>query len=502
MRNVFIFAISFILTLGIVFIVRAEPAPGDIFREYKWIARALDGTPGDSGTDWISEWPRDGGHGRVGGSLDNMGENRPIPGMDLDGATRAEVVIEKVLCHDQTRGLSISINDNDWILMPLASEIPAEQYNYQHHYFPEAEVPLSQLKTSGNVFKLKVDNAGWWPQNLVYGVLIRIYYDNAKPHPTGSIVSPAAGETIGLNPQIAADATGNVDRVEFIGFYEDYNYKGDGNYRQWQYRWIKGWLKNNLGTATASPFAVTWENDWIPEQPGPMKIMARIVGNDGMIYCTDAVDNISLARPGLTIEMCKPYDVPGQWVTRKGTKTEKFDVSGDLSVATKAQAVCAVWKHESNCEYEVNGTKVGFLRTESLVVTRNEFDVNLLNEGANTLSTLPYGHHGIEFNWPGVVVLVKYGGDIVADRAKSVRADQPKGFEVTSLRDGSFRVNIDGISVHALTLIAPDGRIVFATTVREDTPAVIRPEKLADGAYILRATTDGRQLTRNIVVNR
>jgi hypothetical protein len=46
-----------------------------------------------------------------------------------------------------------------------------------------------------------------------------------------------------------------------------------------------------------------------------------------------------LKRDGLSVELCKPYDVPTNWVTRSGEKAERFRITGDLSKAVAAQLV-------------------------------------------------------------------------------------------------------------------------------------------------------------------
>ena len=68
----------------------AQPKGGDVFREYRWT-----NTGGDAG-----------GSLRVGGRVGYDGNPVTLPQkFDLKDAIRAEVVIEKLLCHAGTRGL-------------------------------------------------------------------------------------------------------------------------------------------------------------------------------------------------------------------------------------------------------------------------------------------------------------------------------------------------------------------------------------------------------------
>ena len=103
----------------------AQPMPGDVFREYLWWNEK-----GDAG-----------GSFRVGGTYGEKDQDRgwalgyinaPVTldhDFDLDQAIRAEVVIEKILCHDSTRGL----DGNPWMRIPEAEAIPYPQWEYQHH---------------------------------------------------------------------------------------------------------------------------------------------------------------------------------------------------------------------------------------------------------------------------------------------------------------------------------------------------------------------------------
>ncbi|TVS20912.1 MAG: hypothetical protein EA424_01575 [Planctomycetaceae bacterium] len=59
-------------------------------------------------------------------------------------AVRAEIVVEKLLCHEGTRGLAISVNDRDWIPIPEADGIPEPPWAYMHHTYPTVAVPLGQ----------------------------------------------------------------------------------------------------------------------------------------------------------------------------------------------------------------------------------------------------------------------------------------------------------------------------------------------------------------------
>jgi hypothetical protein len=397
----------------------AQPQPGDLFREYIW---------------W-NEQGDAGGSYRVGGKRGEVYPNRgskfnyintPVvlqAALDLEHAVKAEVVLEKVLCHDGTRGLAVSINDHDFIPVPESSAIPEPQWEYQHHTYPIVPVPLQNFKPGpGNSFRLKVDSThAWnWPQPLIYGVHFRIYYDKAKPHPAGRIVSLENGDVIGLQAELKVEASSTDERikqVDYIGHYEDVNFEGDGHYTQWHYHYYHGDLIHHIGTAKNWPYHLTWDTSWLPDQSNTLQIAARIVDDTNLIYFTPAVTGLKLKRKGWKVELCKPYEVPKSWVTRKKEFAEKIDIKGDVKKAVAAQLVFNSWSPGYMNGIYINDIKVFDKQGPKYKYYEHRIalnDVKVLKSGVNVIKTgktpLHDGHmvHGMEVNWPGIMVLIRY----------------------------------------------------------------------------------------------
>jgi len=386
-----------------------QPTPSDVFREYLWTNEK-----GDAG-----------GALRVGGRVGYGGHPIPLPHeFDLRDATKAEVVIEKLLCHDGTRGLAISINGNAWIEVPEAPGIPPPQWEYQHHIYPVIPVPLDQLRASAdNQFRLRVsdEHPRKWPQHLIYGVHFRIYYDAAKKaHPSGRLTSPQPGEAIGTQAELAVSATSSHSRirqVDFLACQEDVNFEGDGRYSQWHYHYVRARLSDHVGSVTAPPWRLTWDISWVPDQPKPFRLAARITDETGLTYFTEAVDGLTFKRPELRVELCKPYDVPKRWVTRTGEKTEKFRVTGDLRKAVAAQLVWVSWSPGYMDGIWINDQKVFDREGPHYAYFAHRVPLNdlcALRPGENVLKTALTPKrdgkmvHGMEVNWPGIMVLIQY----------------------------------------------------------------------------------------------
>jgi hypothetical protein len=389
--------------------VASEPEPGAVFREYLWT-----NSDGDAG-----------GALRVGGKFDYGGGPILLPhDLDLDQAIRAELLIEKLLCHDGTRGLAASVNGNAWITVPEAPGIPEPQWDYMHQTCLAVPLPLRHLRSGkGNQVRLRVSpEHPWdWPQNLIYGVHIRIFYEPAgKPHPTGGLISPQPGHVLGARTDLVVEAsspTGGIQRVEFVGHYLDVNLEGDGVYTKWHHRYHRAVFTNHIGSVTSAPWRLTWDNSWVPDQPEPFRIAARIIDDSGLIYFTEPVDGLNFNRCGLSVELCQPRDVPKKWLTRTGEHAEKFHVNGDLRPAVAAQLVWTSWSP---------GYMEGLYLNDRLILLREGpryacylhrvllDDLTMLKPGENLLRTgttpLYNGEmvHGMELNWPGIMVLIQY----------------------------------------------------------------------------------------------
>ncbi len=401
----FVVILTSLLAMADVF---AQPKSGDVFREYMWYKQ-----DGDAG-----------GSLRVGGREGYEDSIALEHDFDLEHATKAEVIVEKILCHDGTTGLAIRINEGDWINIPEAANIPAPQSDYQHHIYPTVGVPLSCLKPGRkNEFRMRVNaKHPWnWPQNLIYGVHFRIYYDpTKKPHPTGRITGIQSGDTLGRSVTLSAEASspnGPIRQVDYIGLYDDVNFEGDGVYRQWHYHFFHGQIMHHIGSAADEPYRVTWDTSWVPDQKQAMQIAARIVDSTGMIYLTEPVGDLRLVRPGLSVELCKPYDIPKKWVTRSGEKQERFDVTGDLRKAVAAQLVWSSWSPGYMNGVYINDSKVFDNEGPKYQYFAHRVtlkDTSCFKPGVNILKTGETPKidgkmvHGMEVNWPGIMVLIQY----------------------------------------------------------------------------------------------
>lgn len=397
----------------------AQPVPGDVFREYAW---AMPGNgqsesflrvcgDGDYHEPTSDEWnffPE--------GFVDKGWLTLPQE-LDLEDAIRAEVVVERMLCHDGTTGLAVKFNEGNWYNLPDADSIPQPQSEYLYHYYPIVQIPLSELKSGPDSnhfrFTLNPGQRFGMPQNMVYGMVLRIYYKDSKPHCKAEISSISRGDKLGAETILKVKARGKFSKVDYLGLMDNLNYEGDGVYYQWHYNYHRGELVNHIGSTETGDF--TWNTEWIPDQTKPMQIAARVRDESGIIYMTQAIEDLRFERD-FQVELCKPYNIPRRWATRESEFVAGFDVKGDLSKAESFLVSAVTWSPGY-----LNGVYINdFLIMDREAckycyhIIRREYNETAFLSTMNSVKTgktpLYNGKmvHGTEIQYPGFMVLVRY----------------------------------------------------------------------------------------------
>lgn len=398
----------------------SQPQPEDLFREYIWLPTMV-----KESEKFL----------RVGGRLDYKSSEAHMPqgfhkegrllieeNFDLEQAIRAEVVLELVQSHEDTKGLEIQINQQEWISVPDMSELPKPQADYMLHTYPIVNIPLNYLKSGeGNTFKLRVDSTQrWnWPQNIFYGFTFRIYYDKKqKSHVKFTLNNLKKGQKLSEQQPLSINTKKktNIQQVDYVAYYDDFNWEGDGVYRQWHGHPHQGALRNHIGSTKTLPYEYIWDTSWLPDQSGEVKIAARVEDQTGLIYITPAVEELKLVR-NYSVELCRPYHQPANWVSREDTFSAKFAIHGDL---TEAEAYQIAWRSWSPCYARgvfINGHHLIDREGECYVYAehlRSFENTDILLPGENVITTgktpLIDGKmvHGMEVQFPGIMVKVKY----------------------------------------------------------------------------------------------
>ena len=269
--------------------------------------------------------------------------------------------------HISTTGKTISFNGNAWLTLPemgTGNGIPVghQGYNYLQQLNLVIAVPLGHLVSGNNTFQGR--NAGQisgptgygfdWGQHGWYAIMIRVFYNTSKAHPTATITSPAAGTIIGENPVVTSSVSAGVTRVDYLAYYDGYDTDGDGIYQEYHHDYHIGSsesamnIKNHVGTTTVSPWQVTWNTQWVPDQvPGSVKLLARVRDNTGTWYVSPEIANLTLQRTGESVKLYKPAPLGERAWARGDLDPVAVNVTipsaDDLSRATSAAYFLRSW---------------------------------------------------------------------------------------------------------------------------------------------------------------
>lgn len=355
--------------------------------------------------------------------------HRPRPmKLDLAGATSAEVSVEYWGGHIGTAGQRFRVNDHEWLDLPQPAGTPAAPQRFHRTLLGNNSValPLAQLRDGENVFRFAAGPQIAYSFNFgfywIYDFTARVYYDAArKPHPTGEMKSPQAGATFGdllVLETSASSPNGEIVRVEFIGEYEDFDWDGDGVWREWQYTTHHGELRHHLGTVTSPPWRVKADLRWLPDQPQPIRIRARITDSTGLTYLTPPVEGLVQQREHRGVRLLKCDEVPERWSTRAGRESPKGYLpvrDSDLAGASFARLVVSTWSGDvddtSTHELRLNGERLAarFGNFHDYDFDALEVPLGLLKPGRNEICTFStFNGHMFEINWPGPALLIEY----------------------------------------------------------------------------------------------
>jgi len=343
---------------------------------------------------------------------------------DLRQAIGAELVAEYWGGHIGTSDQKFKLNGHAFIALPTTKNTPsAPECYYRNILGASVPVPLEHLKTGTNMLQFSLGpqtcysfNWAWY---FLYSVTIRVFYDASRPHPAGGVTLPVSGSVIGDLPKLAVEASspnGKITEVIFLGYYDDFDWKGTGEFRQWHFQSQLGQLKQHLGRVIRPPFEVTWNNQWVPDQSQPMKIKAIITDETGMKCETPVAENIQLTRSGRSVKMFYSVDVPENFSVRVGQrKACTIQLPADLPPAKSARLVVSTWSAatDDGARHEIglNGVKLsdnfGVFHSYSYKMLHVPLD--LLNSGTNEVYIYSeFEGHGLEINWPGPVLLIEY----------------------------------------------------------------------------------------------
>ncbi len=387
------------------------PAPGSVFREFTFAPR---------GNHFAECDP---------GSRREFCANREhmvprVLDLDLTNATRAEVLVEYWGGHIGTADQKLRANGNDWIQIPQPANTPTEPQRYYRNLMgtPPVAIPIGHLRDGPNEFQFtcgpQIAYNFDWGFYWVYAFTVRVFYDpRAVARPDGHIVQPASGSVIGESPTFSIEAqspNSEFTRVDLFAYYRDFDWGGNGRFRDWHYQYHRGEVSHHVGTATELPYSVTWDTTWVPDQDRPVLLSARITDSNGISAMSPLIE-LQIQREGRSVRMYTSRDVPENFGSRVGRrKSCTLNVPDDLSRATAARIVLSTWSAAHAEAIGLNGRilvpnigKVHWFSYDAIPVP-----LDLLRRGDNEFYVFSTTEeHAAEVNWPGPVLLVEYAAE-------------------------------------------------------------------------------------------
>ena len=408
------------VTLFTVAGLTAQWEPGSVYREYIWV------TP-EGGEAFL----------RVGGRFGYQAQPDKLPAelrdgyqlilpaeVDLRGAVRAEVTLEKVQSHENSTGLRIAVNGHPAIPVEEPDYIPEPQTEYMYHTDLTTPVPLNQLVAGGPIrFEMTLDTAQrWgWPQNVFYSIIFRIYYAPASAPKLAELPRLVPAKTyLTLDGADAGAKLKGVKAVDYVLVGHDVDWSGRGTQNRTHWQTHRGKPHHTLGHSTDAPsnFAVAWDTEWLPDQ-NEFGVQARTLSEDGKYRVSEVMGGLALAPRPHRIAIYESGPAPRNWVTRSGEFEQQITVTDSVKNATAFQLNWVSWSPCYANGLFLNDHLVWNSNEDCYVFATHEpifenLEVKYLRTGPNKIHTgltpLVGGGmvHGMEVQWPGVQLKVRY----------------------------------------------------------------------------------------------
>jgi hypothetical protein len=343
---------------------------------------------------------------------------------DLKEAVNAEIALNFWGGHIGTSDQTFKVNGSKKINFPQPNT-PGNPYCYFRCILGNrpVKIPVEMLKKGRNIFTFfcgkQICYGFNWPLYWMNSFTVRVYYDmNLKKCVKGDVKkaeeSDVAHNLVGFNTVV--DDPTLVESVEYIGYYEDYDLDGDGNLTGWQYTLNNGIWDRIIGRQYISPYNATWNNNWVPQQNGKIKIVAKINSRNGLSYLTRPIEYNKLRQHNSFVKIYQTPILDEYFGVRTGDQKQcKIVITDSLSNAISAYLVLSSWSGESE-DGEVHMVGInGKMIAESpgklheWAFLRIPVPIEYLRTGDNTFFIYSKTEgHMFEVNYPGPSILIRF----------------------------------------------------------------------------------------------
>jgi hypothetical protein len=345
---------------------------------------------------------------------------------DLKDATNAEVALNFWGGHIGTSDQTFKVNGSQKFEFPQP-KTPGSPYCYFRfgHGNPPVTISPSLLKTGENTFTFfcgkQICHGFNWPLYWLNSFTVRVFYNgNAKQYAKGKIRKrkPEDKETaynlVGFETDV--DDPAKVASVEYIGYYEDYDLDGDGKLEAWHYTLNNGEWSNIIGRQSVTPYSQNWNNNWVPEQTGTIKVVAKINSRNGVSYLTPPAVFTQLRQHHSRIKMYRTESLEENFASRVSRRKEcNIRIDDKLADAISAYLILSSWSGESEDGAKhslgINGKMLAESpgKLHDFAFLRIPVPLEYLKTGDNTFYVFSETEeHMFEINYPGPAILIRY----------------------------------------------------------------------------------------------
>ena len=394
-----------------------EWEPGAVFREHIYHAGVTD--DGTKPRKHFSELDPGTKRPEHAPALSHTRAPRPVT-LAKAGVVRAELLPEYWSGHSGTTAW-LQVNRRPWVPLPRPVGTPEPPEYYYHTVLGSRAVPIrvNDLLEGENIFRFAAGPQIYgnfdWGFYWIYSFTLRLYHERSAEHPSATIASVKSGDVLPENPEIVVTpvpGAAPIQRVDVFACYEDFNYSGSGFHREWHAQMIYGLPQHHVGSATAAPWKVRWNTEWVPQQSQPVRLIARVVDAAGWHTVTPVVEDLRFRPGNRIVKMIKASDMPTGFGVRAGSeKSCTLDVADLPGQLTRARIKLLSWSGSHVERVRLNGTdlspKIG--REHDFAVDLIDVPIAAVKAGRNTFSMFSATtHHAAEVDWPGPVLLLEF----------------------------------------------------------------------------------------------
>lgn len=343
---------------------------------------------------------------------------------DLKEIADAEVALNFWGGHIGTSDQTFKVNGSRKFEFPQPAT-PGNPYCYFRFGVgnPPVKIPPALLKPGENTFTFfcgkQVCHGFNWPLYWLNSFTVRVFYNKARKRYVKGTIGKRKQEDIAYNLvgfETHVDDPSQVESVEYVGYYEDYDLDGDGKSAAWQYTLNNGVWDHIIGRQTVSPYVQNWNNNWLPEQDSTIKIVAKINSKNGLSYITSPVTFNRLKQHNSRVRIYRTERLDENFASRVSRRKEcNIKINDDLSTAVSAYIVMSSWSGESEDgaihTVGINGKMLaespGKLHDWALL--KIPVPLEYLKKGDNIFYVYSETEeHMFEINYPGPSILIRY----------------------------------------------------------------------------------------------